>query len=160
MSSNESDALNTAQAAQPLLAYTLPSRLAEIPALAEAVSRVLTEPDLAFSVNLCLEELIANTIVHGLNGAADRFIRVSIVRCGDWLEISVKDDAPRYDPFLQAPPPKLDLDLAERPVGGLGVHLVKQLMDEVRADYDGSGNVIVLRKRLCVFQSQTAIPSD
>ena len=41
------------------------------------------------------------------------------------MEIVLKDDAPRYDPFVASPVPDLDLDLDERPVGGLGVHLVK-----------------------------------
>ena len=64
------------------------------------------------------------------------------------LEIFIKDDAPHFDPFLQAPIPDLDLDLDERQVGGLGVHLVKTLMDDVRTYYDGSGNLIVLLKTL------------
>jgi anti-sigma regulatory factor (Ser/Thr protein kinase) len=49
---------------------------------------------------------------------------------------------------MQAPVPNLDLDVSERPIGGLGVHIVKKLMDEVHADYDGTGNLIVLLKRL------------
>ena len=131
-----------------LLDYQVPARLEEIEKLAEAVNKALPDRDLAFSVNLCLEELITNTIVHGLKGAADRFIHVQINISNEWLEILLKDDAPRFDPFMQAPIPNLDLDINERPIGGLGVHMVKKLMDEVHADYDGTGNLIVLLKRL------------
>jgi len=131
-----------------LLDYQVPTRLEEIEKLADAVNRVLPDRDLAFSANLCLEELITNTILHGLKGAADRLIHVRISLSNEWLEILLKDDAPPFDPFMQAPRPNLDLDINHRPIGGLGVHLVKKLMDAVHADYDGTGNLIVLRKRL------------
>jgi anti-sigma regulatory factor (Ser/Thr protein kinase) len=97
---------------------------------------------------LCLEELIINTIVYGLKGNADQFIHIQINLSNEWLEIVLKDNAPRFDPFMQAPRPNLELDINERPIGGLGVHLVKKLMDDVHAYYDGTGNLIVLRKRL------------
>jgi serine/threonine-protein kinase RsbW len=131
-----------------LLDYQVPARLEEIEKLAEAVNMALPDRDLAFSVNLCLDELITNTIVHGLKGATGRFIHVQINMSNEWLEILLKDDAPRFDPFMQAPVPNLDLDVSERPIGGLGVHIVKKLMDEVHADYDSTGNLIVLLKRL------------
>jgi serine/threonine-protein kinase RsbW len=131
-----------------VLDYRLPTRLEEIEQLAEAVNRALADRDLAFAANLCLEELITNTILHGFKGAADRFIDVRISRSDEWLEILLKDDAPRFDPFVQAPRPDTSLDIDERPIGGLGVHMVKQLMDETHAYYDGAGNRIVLCKRL------------
>jgi anti-sigma regulatory factor (Ser/Thr protein kinase) len=131
-----------------LLDYLVPTRLEEIEKLAEAVNKALADCDLAFSANLCLEELISNTILHGLKGAADRFIHVQINISEEWLEILLKDDAPRFDPFMQAPKPNLDLDINERPIGGLGIHMVKKLMDKVHAEYDGSGNLIVLLKNL------------
>lgn len=130
-----------------LLDYRLPTRLEEIEKLANAVNKVLPDRDLAFCANVCLEELITNTIVHGLKGAADQFIQVQISVSDEWLEIVLKDDAPQFDPFMQAPRPNLDLDINERPIGGLGVHMVMKLMDDARADYDGTGNLIVLLKK-------------
>jgi serine phosphatase RsbU (regulator of sigma subunit)/anti-sigma regulatory factor (Ser/Thr protein kinase) len=130
-----------------LLEYSLPTQLPEIERLADAVSAALPDrPDLAFSANLCLEELITNIITHGLKGRSDCIIRVRMSISVEWLEIILKDDAPPFDPFRSAPEPDLDLDLANRPIGGLGVHLVKALMDDARAYYDGSGNLIVLLK--------------
>lgn len=132
-----------------LLAYQLPSRLEEIEKLAQAIEAALPErPDLAFAAQLCLEELITNTIEHGLQGQTDRLIDVRISMSDEWLEICLKDDAPEFDPFLQAPAPDLDADLEDRHIGGLGVHLVKTLMDDARAYYDGSGNLVVLLKTL------------
>ena len=132
-----------------LLDYAMPSRLEAIPELAQAVEAALPgRADLAFSANLCIEELLTNTILHGLKGESDRIIRVQMNISGDWLEITLKDDAPQFDPFIEAPEPDLDLDVLDRPIGGLGVHLVKTLMDDARAYYDGSGNLVVLLKAL------------
>ena len=66
----------------------------------------------------------------------------------EWLEIILKDDAPPYDPFVEAPEPDIDLDIEDRPIGGLGVHIVKTIMDDAKAYYDGSNNLIVLLKTL------------
>lgn len=131
-----------------LLDYQMPARLEEIEKLANAVNKVLPDRDLAFSANLCLEELIANTILHGLKGADNRFIHVQMSISNEWLEILLKDDAPQFDPFKKAPRPNLNLDINKRPIGGLGVHMVKKLMDDVQAYYDGTGNLIILLKRL------------
>lgn len=132
-----------------LLDFRLASRVEEIAGLAEAVDKALQErADLAFAINLCLEELITNTIQHGLHGAPDRQIQVRLSRSDEWLEIIIKDDAPPFDPFVEAPAPTLDAELDERAIGGLGVHMVRTMMDEVRAYYDGSGNLIVLLKTL------------
>ena len=128
-----------------LLDYPMPSRLEEIARLATAIEGVLPDrPDITFAVNLCLDELLTNTILHGLDSASDRIIMVNISRSDEWLEIRLKDDAPPFDPFADAPKPDLD----ERPIGGLGVHLVKTLMDDVSARYVGDGNLIVLLKKL------------
>jgi anti-sigma regulatory factor (Ser/Thr protein kinase) len=132
-----------------LLDYHLPSKLEEISKLADAVDNALPDrPDLAFSANLCLDELITNIILHGLKGADDRLIRVRMNISNEWLEIIIKDDAPPFDPFAKAPEPDLDLDIEDRPIGGLGVYFVKKMMDVARAYYDGSGNLIILFKTL------------
>lgn len=126
---------------------SLPTRLSEIERLADEVSAALPDrPDLAFAANLCLEELITNIITHGLQGAPDRIIQVRLSMSDEWLEIVLKDDAPPFDPFKEVPEPDFDMALEDRPIGGLGVHLVKTLMDDAHAHYDGSGNLIVMLK--------------
>lgn len=132
-----------------LLDYEMPSRLDEIARLAVAVEGVLPgRADLAFTVNLCLEELITNIIQHGLNGAPGHRIGVRLSADGEWLEIRLQDDAPPYNPFTETPEPDLDLDVDERPVGGLGVHMVRAIMDDTRAYTSSHGNLVVLLKTL------------
>lgn len=132
-----------------LLSYRLASRVDELAPLARAVNSAMAQrPDLAHTVNLCLEELIVNLIEHGLGGAADRQIQIRLSRSNDWLEVTLKDDAPPFDPFIETPAPALDTGVDSRVIGGLGVHLVKSLMDDVRTFSDGSGNLIALFKAL------------
>jgi serine/threonine-protein kinase RsbW len=132
-----------------LLNYSMPSQIVMFGELAVSVEDVIADrPDLAFSANLCLEELITNTIQYGLANAPDHLIQVRIIRTRDWLEILVKDDAPQFDPFNQVAKPDLDASVEDRPIGGLGVHLVRSLMDDASASYDGTGNLITLRKML------------
>ena len=130
-----------------LLDVCLPSRIEAITELSLKVQEALSSrPDLAFSANLCLDELITKTTNYGLKGDTDRFIRVRLSISDNWLEIIIKDDAPAFDPFCDAPAPDLDAELEDRPIGGLSVHLVKTMMDDVRAYFDGSGNLIALLK--------------
>lgn len=148
MNARFKESLVCGQEKKVLLDRQVPARLEEIEKLANAVNQALPDRNLAFAANLCLEELISNIILHGLKGAADRFIHVQISVSNEWLEILLLDDAPQFDPFMQAPKPNLSLDVKERPIGGLGVHMVKKLMDDVHASYDGTGNLIVLLKSL------------
>jgi anti-sigma regulatory factor (Ser/Thr protein kinase) len=132
-----------------LLNYSMPSQIVMFGELAVSVEDVIADrPDLAFSANLCLEELITNTIQYGLANAPDHLIQIRIIRTREWLEILVKDDAPQFDPFNQVAQPDLDASVEDRPIGGLGVHLVRSLMDDASASYDGTGNLITLRKML------------
>jgi serine/threonine-protein kinase RsbW/sigma-B regulation protein RsbU (phosphoserine phosphatase) len=132
-----------------LLDYSMPSQVVMFGALAVNVEDAIADrPDLAFSTNLCLEELITNTIQYGLQNAPDHLIQIRISRTPDWLEIVLKDDAPAFNPFEIAPHPDLDASIEERSVGGLGVHLVRTLMDDAWASYDGTGNLITLKKTL------------
>lgn len=127
----------------------MPSRLDALAPLAQAVEGWLSAfPGLAHPLNLCLDELLTNTITHGLGGASDHWIVLDGVCADGWLQLTLRDDAPPFDPFAEARQPDLTAGIEERPIGGLGVHFVRTLMDEVSASHDGRGNCITLRKRL------------
>src|SRR3972149_5735174 len=94
-----------------------------------------------------VDESASNIILHGYRGKPGT-IEVEIRREGDSLVAYLRDQAPPFDP-TSVPPPDLTLPLHKRPMGGLGVYLVKQLMDSVshRLLPDGS-NELSLSKRL------------
>lgn len=132
-----------------ILDYLMPAHIEALPALAAAVSDALSADEaLAFSANLCLEELIVNSIRYGLDAVPRHDFHVVIQKSDDMLEIILEDDAPHFDPFAQEAAPRLDLGIEERPVGGLGIHIVRSLMDEVKAEYPDHGNRILLRKAI------------
>jgi serine/threonine-protein kinase RsbW len=127
--------------------------VAEIPRAAEAVDAFCAEngldPKIAFDVNLAIDELATNTISYGFDGLAAAKGRIRIVLKVDesGVELHLADNGAPYDPFTQAPPPVMDGDVEDRPIGGFGVHFVKCLMDEISYRRDGDWNHIVLRRR-------------
>jgi serine/threonine-protein kinase RsbW len=131
--------------------WRLSADLSSVVSLADEVARWGREAGLAegavFQVNLVLEELATNVILHGLGVGPPGWISVRIERSDDRLEIVVADNARAFDPFA-APPPDLTADMEHRPVGGLGVHLVRTFMDEWRYARVGEQNVVWLGKIL------------
>ncbi len=129
----------------------LSAGLTSIVSLATEVTRWGGEAGLAegavFQINLVLEELVTNVMMHGLGLGQPGWISVRIERSGDRLEIVLADNARAFDPFA-APPPDLTADIEDRPVGGLGVHLVRTLMDEWRYARVGEQNIVWLGKIL------------
>lgn len=139
----------SAEHKQLLLDYIMPSQIPELSVLAETIDKTLDEyGSLAFQVNLCLEELITNIIKYGLSHADNHPIHLQIYRTQIHLEIFLKDDAPQFDPFTEAPLPDISLDIDNRPIGGLGIHFVKTMMDQALSFYDGTGNLTILIKTL------------
>lgn len=82
---------------------------------------------------LVVEELFTNLIKYGQGGTRD--IRLDLAREGDRLVVSVTDfDVPPFD-IRTVPDVRLDLDLKDRKPGGLGIHLVKRMVDQIDYEY-------------------------
>jgi serine/threonine-protein kinase RsbW len=129
----------------------LTNDLAEISRMADELQAFAEKhalPDSTlFAVNLALEELVSNTISYGYTDAGRHVITISINLDGTDLHVRVDDDAAAYNPLERAVP-DVDAPLEDRAVGGLGVHLVRTLMDEVSYERVGGRNVLSLRKRV------------
>lgn len=95
-------------------------------------------------VMLLVEELFTNTVRHGRRGTARVPVKVTIgIRTGKEIRVRYEDGAPRYDPFHQS---RVKVDLSDslvlRPLGGLGVLLIRELGRDVRyAWYRGRNRV-------------------
>jgi anti-sigma regulatory factor (Ser/Thr protein kinase) len=107
-------------------------------------------PELVMELNVVLDEMLTNTMFHGLDEGQDpASLRIDLafaVRDGSF-EIRIEDNGRAFDP-LQAPEVDLDADLDERRVGGLGIHLVRNLMDHLEYARAGGRNRLVMSKRL------------
>lgn len=101
------------------------------------------------SSDICvvLDEVVSNIVKYGYDNSAQREIIVVIELRDGLVELDILDDAPAFNPLERAAP-ATDAALEDRPVGGLGIHIVKKLMDEVVYRREGGRNHLALRKRL------------
>lgn len=102
--------------------------------------------EIEHAVQIALDELVANALNHGLTGVADPKLIVQMAYQADQaIRLDIIDNGVAFDPF-SAPAPDLVSDVEARPIGGLGVHLIRELMDEVRYDRVDGCNRIRLTK--------------
>ncbi|HXR86489.1 MAG TPA: ATP-binding protein [Stellaceae bacterium] len=125
--------------------------LAELSRVAEGVEEFCAKLAIpagnAFKLNVAIEELLTNTISYGYDDTGRHEIGIDIKRERETIVVELSDDARPFDP-LNAPPPDLESAIEDRRIGGLGVHLVKTLMDDVAYAYRDGHNHITLRKKI------------
>lgn len=97
-------------------------------------------------LELALEEVAVNVIQHGYRGKSGK-IEIGLQWSENQLEIQVRDWGPPFNPLTN--PPKVDpsMPLEEREIGGLGIHFLKQLVDEIQYTRELNINVLKLIKR-------------
>ena len=103
--------------------------------------------DLAFQINLCLDELATNVVNYAHADDGTREIRITLASEPDLITIEVMDNGPAFDPLHDAPQPDLEASLEDRRIGGLGIHFVRTLMDEVRYRREQDRNHLTMIKR-------------
>jgi anti-anti-sigma factor len=103
-------------------------------------------PAQALAFELALEEVFMNVVMHG-PPAGTACVEVSLLLDGNELTMTVEDDAPEFNPLLVAAP-DVTASLAERPVGGHGVFLVRRMMDTVRYQRIGARNHLTMTKHI------------
>jgi anti-sigma regulatory factor (Ser/Thr protein kinase) len=99
------------------------------------------------SMNVALDELLANALSHGRTGPDPCSVTIKVELDQERVTVIITDDGTPFDPFgLDAPDTSLSVE--ERSIGGLGIHLVRQLMDQVTYQRREGHNVVVLVKQL------------
>ena len=102
--------------------------------------------DLHFTATLVLEELALNVVNHAYGGKQGMF-EVIITSEEESLTIEIVDSGPEFNVLTDAPMPDVNAIIEERPVGGLGVYLVKTMMDELHYKREQDRNHIIAIKR-------------
>jgi serine/threonine-protein kinase RsbW len=123
--------------------------LAEIPRISAVMEEAMQEykfsDDAILDLQLAVEEAITNTIFHGYRGVSGE-VEIEILVTEEDTVVQITDRAPPFDP-LSVPDPDRVSDLSERRTGGLGIYLMRQVVDEVRYEYVNGKNVLTLIKR-------------
>ncbi len=128
---------------------TLPCDVGEIPRLAEMVEEVCDEvslaPAAAMQVNLALEEAVVNVMKYAYPKGLES--DVTIDADAEWMTFVVSDSGQPFDPTIRE---EVDttLPVEERPIGGLGIHLIRRLMDSINYERREGRNILTLRKRI------------
>lgn len=96
-------------------------------------------------IHLAAEEALVNVINYAYPGSAGDLQLTCSVRNGATLEIEIRDQGIAFDP-LSLPTPNIDAPLEERRIGGLGIYLIRKIMDEVRYAREGDSNILTMVK--------------
>lgn len=100
-----------------------------------------------YAVNLALDELVTNLVLHGFDDAAGQEFEARLTAHQDAIVAELVDSGRAFN-LLEAPVPDLAASLDERALGGLGIHLIRSLMDRVEYRREGEKNMLTIRKRI------------
>lgn len=103
--------------------------------------------DVRRSLSIALDELLANALSHGRMGLDPCSVKVEVELDRERVTVVLTDDGTPFDPFARDAP-DTTLSVEERQIGGLGIHLVAQLMDDVSYQRRDGHNVVTLVKQL------------
>jgi sigma-B regulation protein RsbU (phosphoserine phosphatase) len=105
------------------------------------------DPSLTTSLNLALEEAVVNSMNYAYPAGTKGNIIVEAQANAERLRFSISDEGIPFDPTAAS---EVDTELSaeERPIGGLGVHLFRQIMDSINYERVGGRNILTLRKKL------------
>lgn len=103
---------------------------------------------ISFAADHSLAEHLQN--VHDYSGASG--VDLELETDGARLRILVSDDGQPFDPTV-APEPDTTLPIDQRPIGGLGIHMMRRFMDRLEYRRDGNRNRLVMEKSLAATPS-------
>jgi len=131
--------------------FKLKSDLAELDALSRHVQTfgrtVGLSKKFLFEINLALDELFTNIISYGYDDDHDHLIKITLTPINNSLELCIEDDGVPFNP-IDAKTPDLPCDIETCKIGGLGIHLIKNLMDEVCYRRCRGKNIVRLTKKI------------
>lgn len=121
----------------------------ELPRLAAAVEEMAAaegwQPDLAFHIQLALDEIGDNLVEHRAQ-AQSTYMTVTLDSQDRAVTVEVIDDGIAFDPTADAPAADVSSSLEDRPIGGLGLYLIRTLMDKVDYRREDGKNILILVK--------------
>jgi serine/threonine-protein kinase RsbW len=130
---------------------SVPSEALQLPVLAQFLQEFWCAAELpatqSMPFEIALEEIFMNIVTHGTPEGAPNRVELCLALTGDDLTLALEDEGPPFDP-LTLPPPDVNAPLEDRRVGGLGIFLVRQMMDSVSYTRVGRRNHLRMTKHV------------
>ena len=131
--------------------FVIENQIGELSFLAEKIEKIAEEWDLspavAMNMNLVIEEALSNIIFYAFTDKNKHEIKVSVSVDKNILTIKITDDGIPFNP-LKHEQPDITLPAEERPVGGLGIFLMSQIMDKMHYNRKENENILTLKKKI------------
>jgi sigma-B regulation protein RsbU (phosphoserine phosphatase) len=132
-------------------AIVMRNDIQQIPTLADWVDGLGVPDELNMPINLALEEAVSNVMLYAYPDQTDGKVFVEYVRSqnddGEEMVFTISDNGIAFDP-TQRPEVDITLSAEDRAIGGLGIHLVRQLMDTIYYERKENKNILTLIKKL------------
>lgn len=130
--------------------FTIDAKIENIPVATDGIADFLTSTgvpaEIIPDIELAVDEWITNIIMHGYRKQAGT-IAITCTITGKAVQIAIRDSAPAFNP-LTVPAPDTSASLADRVVGGMGIFLIRKVMDSVEYEYADGQNVLTMVKKL------------
>lgn len=131
--------------------FVVENKIDELTSLAGKIENLAEEwelsLDLAMKINLVIEEALSNIIFYAFNDKSKHEIKISVSIENNTLTIKFTDEGILFNP-LEHEKPDINLPADERSVGGLGIFLMSQIMDEMHYNRKGNENILTLKKSI------------
>ena len=130
---------------------TLPNDVSTIPQLNEFIDSICEELGIdmstVMSLNLALEEAVVNVMNYAYPEGTTGEVSIEALADDTSLRFVIIDSGKPFDPTAKA---EVDTSLPanERPIGGLGIHLIRHIMDDIKYKYHDGKNILTLCKQL------------
>jgi len=130
---------------------TLKSDRAELAQLAGFVEELVGEANIddmiGNQIDLALDEAVSNVVLYAYPEGTEGFVNIEAVASSEKIKFIITDNGKPFDPTATRDP-DITLSAEERPIGGLGIYIVRQVMDSVNYEFINGKNVLTLRKKL------------
>ena len=130
-----------------VLSLTLTNRMEEVPRLVERLDVFGQEAqlpdDVVFRLTVALDEVVTNIVRHAFDSQGGHDILLGITVDERFVTAVVEDDGPPFD-LRTVAPADIDAPIEFRPIGGLGVHLVRSLSHALEYRREGARNILTL----------------
>ncbi len=128
------------------------NRIEEIEKLEPFVERVSENftiaPDTLFQLHLALDEALSNSVIYAYPKGTDGTIVLEAQKEDREIVFRLSDEGIAFDPTERGNDVDIMAPVEERPIGGLGIFLIKRLMDEVTYERKEGHNFLTMKKRL------------